>query len=70
MNDTRKEYIPPEAEIIILAPDENLALWDWEFCDYNWNTAGVNKTASAVVVNGGLTWAEDGFVLPRETQSD
>lgn len=72
MNDTRKEYVPPTAEVILLAPDEKLAAWDTGFTHDNsgW-FLNTDTGASAVTAYG--TFADDnmgdGFVLPRSAQS-
>ena len=74
MSDTRKEYVPPTAEIILLAPKEQLSALDWTFQGYAWKDDGYkvagNGVASAVAVNGGFgldDWAEDGFTFQQST---
>ena len=72
--DERKTYTPPTAEIILLAPEEKLAAWDWSF-ENVWKNGYVGPdaeqgTASAVgIINGNgvlnETWTDDGFVIKR-----
>ena len=52
----RKEYVPPAAEVLLLAPSEKLAAWDWGF-DTLWKREagyhpGAEGLASAIVVTG------------------
>ena len=65
MSDTRKEYVPPEAEVILLAPSEKLSAWDWSFDSHDWKASNYfpnnGETASAIVVTG--TWTEDGYTI-------
>ena len=72
MEDTRKEYVPPTAEVILLAPDEKLAAWDLRFdtYDWNWKTTGLQKseTASGIAVNGTGLWKEDGYTIGPTTK--
>lgn len=75
MSDTRKEYVPPTAEVILLAPDENLAAWDWGF-QSPWKQGylpATEEVASAVgVINGGLTtsaWGDDGFTIVKKKET-
>jgi len=73
--DKRKVYTAPEAEMILLAPVEGLAAWDWNF-KTNWQNTwhnGLNAAGSAVgIINGGAGldenkdfWGEDGFVIKK-----
>lgn len=75
MKNAKKEYVPPAAEVILLAPSETLAAWDWDFGNV-WKSAGYHPpgtdTASAVVITGafgsGENWDEgDGFVIKRNS---
>ena len=72
MSDTRKEYIPPEAEVILLAPAEKLSAWDWSFGNIAWENTGYHRGSegipSAVVVQN--TWTEDGFTFERTTPTE
>ena len=65
----RKPYAPPEAEIILLAPQERLAMVDFEFHQnqdsYRWNIDGwvdfmsgdgLNDPASGVVGTKNSAW--------------
>ena len=71
--DERKTYTPPTAEIILLAPEEKLAAWDWSFdiWKHGYTAASSDGTvASAVgIINGNgvlnETWTDDGFVIKR-----
>ena len=69
MSDTRKEYVPPTAEVILLAPDEKLAAWDWSFDHFAWKESAYyqaqGNAASAIVVNGTNVWAEDGYTIKK-----
>jgi len=69
----RKVYIAPEAEVILLAPAEGLAAWDWSF-ESKWQSGYFKKNGvlSAVgIINGGIEdepngiWSEDGFIIKR-----
>ena len=75
MSDTRKEYVPPTAEVILLAPDEKLAAWDWKFGSYTWGEGYISATgttASAVgIINGaGIEgnpiFGEDGYTIIKK----
>ena len=60
MEDTRKEYVPPTAEIILLAPHEKLAANDFRF-DSIWGRHEnyfTNETGSGIAVAG--TFGTDG----------
>ena len=70
----RKVYAAPEAEMILLAPVEGLAAWDWDFksnWQNTWHSGYFKKDGvlSAVgIINGGQEtpagiWEEDGFVI-------
>ena len=69
----KKEYIPPEAKVILLAPSENLAVFEWKFgkawrTEYGYFT---ENGASGIAVTGTFLddkWAEDGFVIKQNTQ--
>ena len=60
MNDKRKPYTAPSAELILLAPLEDLALTDDEFA--------LNKWGEKVIQNASITggnamyWGEDGTI--------
>ena len=62
MKDKRKPYMAPQAERILLAPLEDLALTDDEFA--------LNKWGEKVIQNASITggnamyWGEDG-TIPR-----
>ena len=62
MNDKRKPYIVPSAELILLAPLEDLALSDDDFA--------LNKWRATVIPNASITggnamyWGEDGTIKP------
>ena len=70
----KKVYTAPAAEVILLAPAETLASWDWSFNSV-WKSGyeGLSETNifSAVgIINGGAglnesIWAEDGFVIKK-----
>ena len=71
--DKRKVYTAPEVELILLVPDESIAVWDLSF-ENNWKNGYFKKddVLSAVgIINGGLTdtngetiWGSgDGFVI-------
>lgn len=72
--DERKTYTPPTAEIILLAPEEKLAAWDWSFdiWKHGYIAPSENQVASAVgiingtgVLNDDKNWTGDGFVIKR-----
>ena len=70
----RKVYTAPAAEVVLLAPVETLAAFDWNF-DNVWKNGYVSGTDvfSAVgIINGGAGldgdsgfWEEDGFVIKK-----
>ena len=71
----RKVYTAPTAEVVLLAPAETLAAWDWSFNSV-WKSGyvqGSGNVYSAVgIINGGAgldgdsgLWPEDGFVIKK-----
>ena len=74
----KRNYVPPEAEMILLSPCEAVAAWDWNFSNV-WKNPGYfnaaqTGTASAIVVAGTFApagdtdWNGDGFVIKHNTQ--
>lgn len=69
----KTKYVPPAAELILLAPCEKLAAWDWKFGNIWQNTgyytAGEIGNASAIVVTSGFLdedYTEDsGFFIKK-----
>lgn len=66
----KKEYLPPAAELILLAPCERLAAWDTSF-EERW-FHGFNILAGASAGNLGIitevkddTWEDSGFVIKK-----
>ena len=53
--DKKRVYAAPVAELILMAPCESIAAWDWNFGNV-WKSAGYHPpgtdTASAVVITG------------------
>lgn len=72
---TKKVYVPPTAERLLLTPAETLAAWDWNFNSV-WKSgyipaAADNGGMSAVgIINGGNDlsegWVEDSFIIVKE----
>ena len=71
--DERKEYTPPEAEIILLAPCDRLAAMDRKF-GYNWKTPegyfpAADDFASGVAFSGDFGVNDgDGFTFDSKQQ--
>ena len=69
----KKAYVPPKAELFLLAPNEGIAAWDWEFSS-KWEGQkyfeAAGNLASGIAI-GGLfggsddTFTEDGFVIKK-----
>lgn len=69
----RKEYVPPRADVLLLAPCEALAVWDWGFGS-TWGGQkyfeAAGNLASGISI-GGLfggsddVFTEDGFVIKK-----
>ena len=60
MNDKRKPYIVPSAELILLAPLEDLATSDDKFALNKWSE---NVIQNASIVGSNETyWGEDGVI--------
>ena len=76
MSEVKKEYVPPVAEVILLAPTEKLAVNDYGFGKNWWAGPGYfsdleTRTASAVGIHGGGTldasnWDEDGYTIKKQ----
>ena len=71
----KRTYIPPKAELVLLAPCEGLANWDWAFGN-TWRSQGFHERdgsiASAIAMNGGFGAdgyptldTDDGFVIKK-----
>ncbi|MBQ2995903.1 MAG: hypothetical protein IJE22_01520 [Oscillibacter sp.] len=69
MHSNKKQYLPPAAEVVLLAPCEGLAAWEFGF-GKSWKngyySAGEgNGTASGIAMNGSFgndfVFGEDGF---------
>lgn len=63
MKDKRKPYMAPQAERILLAPLEDLALTDDEFALNKWGGEKVIQNASITGGNA-MYWGEDGTFTP------
>ena len=68
----KKEYVPPYAEVLLLAPCEALAAWDWGFGS-KWEGhkyfKSTDSLASGVAIGGlfnsDIDMTEDGFVIKQ-----
>ena len=64
MNDKRKPYAAPSAELILLAPMENLATSeDDKYAMKQWGSTVVNN--ASIVGGNEAIWGEDGTITPR-----
>ena len=62
MKDKRKPYMAPQAERILLAPLEDLALTDDDFALNKWGKTVIPNAS----IRGGnaMYWGEDGTITP------
>ena len=62
MKDKRKPYMAPQAERILLAPLEDLALADDEFALNKWEKTVIQN--ASITGGNAMYWGEDG-TIPR-----
>ena len=63
----KKVYIAPAAEVVLLAPTEALAAWDWSFenvwkAGYDLGDPEKNIASSVGIINGGAGFGNSGWV--------
>ena len=74
MNDV-KVYTAPSARMLVLVPEENLAVGDWRFGSfeddwwYHGYKQGTDTAASSVGITKNGAWAEDGYTLNSSSSS-
>lgn len=73
----KKEYVPPRADVLLLAPCEALAAWDWGFgskwTGQQYFAPNSNNNLTSGIAMGGLfdtargdVFTTDGFVIKKD----
>lgn len=71
MEQRKKVYTPPAAELICLAPSESLAAWDWGFGTNSWKNSWTEGAFTKGVVSAvGIINGVEGETLPSIWDTD